>query len=76
MKVHVRKLEIEVADNLQYQRGNDIVLSGISTDVVDELLEPTVIDILKKIGRCSFSEGNRGCTQDFEGQKANNRTFR
>ena len=49
LKVHVRKLEIEVADNLKYQRGNNIVLSGISTDVVDELLEPTVIDILKKI---------------------------
>ena len=49
MKARVRKLEIEVADNLQYQRRKNIVVSGISTDILDKMLEPAVVDILKKV---------------------------
>ena len=49
LKARVRKLEIEVADNLQYQRRKNIVVSGIFTDIVDKMLEPAVVDILKKV---------------------------
>ena len=49
LKARVRNLEIEVAGNLQYQRRKNIVVSGIATDNVEEMMEPAVVDILKKV---------------------------
>ena len=49
LKDRVRKLELELAENQQYQRGSNIVISGIPSSITDEQVESKVVDILNKI---------------------------
>ena len=49
LKDRVRKLEIELAEDQQYQRRSNIVISGTPSSIKDENVESTVVDILNKI---------------------------
>ena len=49
LKDRVRKLELELAENQQYQRRSNIVISGIPSSITDEQVESKVVDILNKI---------------------------
>ena len=49
LKNRVQKLEVELAENSQYLRRSNIVISGIPSLNNDVGIESTVIDILKVI---------------------------
>ena len=49
LKNRVQKLEVELAENSQYLRSSNIVISGIPSSNNDVDIESTVIDILKVI---------------------------
>ena len=49
LKDRVRKLEIELSENQQYQRRSNIVISGIPPSIKDENVESTVVSILNSI---------------------------
>ena len=49
LKDPVRKLEVELTENQQYQRRSNIVISGIPSSIKDENVGSTVVDILNKI---------------------------
>ena len=49
LKDRVRKLEIELSENQQYQRRSNIVISGIPSSIKDGNVESTVVSILNRI---------------------------
>ena len=53
----VDKLELDVQQNLQKQRENNIEISGIPSEVADDQLEATVINILGSI-QCNLVPDN------------------
>ena len=49
LKDRVRKFEIELSENQQYQRRSNFVISGIPSSIKGENVESTVVSILNRI---------------------------